>query len=97
MESCPKTRLGHQDQPQQAAFVAAASPSSKPIGLSDWRFDHLSRMSDATGMLQHATHTTLNYDEGTASTTTPAPSWPTVPLLEELGYDGGRDRAARER
>ncbi|MFO0950700.1 MAG: glycosyltransferase family 4 protein [Isosphaeraceae bacterium] len=35
-----------------------------PGDLPEWRFDHLQRLSDSTGMIQHAVFTLPNYSEG---------------------------------
>ncbi len=52
--------------------------------LPDWRLDHLMRMSDATGMLQHATRTIPNYEEGYCTDDNARALLLTV-FLEELG------------
>ena len=62
METFQRTRLGRQDQPFKPLTVR--SLSEQQAELPDWRLDHLMRMTDATGMLQHATHTIPNFAEG---------------------------------
>ena len=52
-----------------------------------WRLDHLARMTDATGMLQHATHTIPNFAEGYCTDDNARALLLTV-LLEELGHGG---------
>jgi glycosyltransferase involved in cell wall biosynthesis len=85
MESFQQTRLGRQDQPCKP--LAVRTLAEQHADLPDWRLDHLSRMSDATGMLQHATHTIPNYDEGYCTDDNARALLLTV-LLEELGQSG---------
>jgi glycosyltransferase involved in cell wall biosynthesis len=85
MESFQQTRLGRQDQPCKP--LAVRTLAEQQADLPDWRLDHLSRMSDATGMLQHATHTIPNYDEGYCTDDNARALLLTV-LLEELGQSG---------
>ncbi len=62
MESFAKARAG-----SAAASVAVRdlSPrSAKPPKLPPLRLDHLERISDGTGLLQHARYNTPNLDEG---------------------------------
>lgn len=82
MESFQKTRLGRQDQPYKPLTVRTLA--EQQADLPDWRLDHLARMSDSTGMLQHATHTIPNYDEGYCTDDNARALMLTV-LLEELG------------
>lgn len=85
MESFQQTRLGRQDQPSRP--LAVRTLAEQQADLPDWRLDHLLRMSDATGMLQHATHTIPNYDEGYCTDDNARALLLTV-LLEELGQGG---------
>jgi hypothetical protein len=63
----------------------------RPLKL---RLDHLQRMTDTTGLLQHALHTVPNYAEG-YSTDDNARALILTVLLEELGLDSSRvDRLA---
>src|SRR5205085_5076541 len=55
--------------------------------LPDWRLDHLARLTDSTGMLQHATHTIPNFTEGYCTDDNARALLLTV-LLEELGQEG---------
>lgn len=54
----------------QAITVFRAAPSSRAalskeqVGLPLWRFDHLLRMSDSTGVLQHAVHSVPWFEHG---------------------------------
>jgi hypothetical protein len=85
MESFQKTRLGRQDQPFKP--LAVRTLAEQQADLPDWRLDHLSRMTDATGMLQHATHTIPNFAEGYCTDDNARALLLTV-HLEELGLAG---------
>ena len=85
MESFQLTRLGRQHQPCKP--LAVRTLAEQHADLPDWRLDHLVRMSDATGMLQHATHTIPNYDEGYCTDDNARALLLTV-LLDELGQGG---------
>src|SRR4030095_7771398 len=87
MESFQQTRLGRQDQPFKP--LAVRTLAEQQAELPDWRLDHLSRMTDATGMLQHATHTIPNFAEGYCTDDNARALLLTV-LLEELGQAGAR-------
>jgi glycosyltransferase involved in cell wall biosynthesis len=84
-ESFQRTRLGHQDQPFKplAVRTLAEQQAERPV----WRLDHLARMTDATGMFQHATYTIPNYAEGYC-TDDNARALLLTTLLGELGQDG---------
>jgi len=58
--------------------------------LPAWRLDHLTRMTDSTGLLQHAVYTIPNYAEGYCTDDNARALILTV-LLEELGVE---ERAA---
>jgi hypothetical protein len=85
MESFQRARLGRQDQPYKplAVRTLAEQQSERPV----WRLDHLARMTDATGMFQHATYTIPNYEEGYCTDDNARALLLTV-LLGELGQDG---------
>ena len=85
MESFQRTRLGRQDQPFKP--LAVRTLAEQQAELPDWRLDHLSRLTDATGMLQHATHTIPNFAEGYCTDDNARALLLTV-LLEELGQGG---------
>ena len=85
MESFQQTRLGRQDQPFKP--LAVRTLAEQQAELPDWRLDHLSRMTDSTGMLQHATFTIPNFAEGYCTDDNARALLLTV-LLEELGQDG---------
>lgn len=62
MEVFQRTRLGRQDQAFKPLIVRTLA--EQQADLPDWRFDHLGRMTDSTGMFQHATYTIPNFAEG---------------------------------
>ncbi len=82
MTSFQQTRLGRQDQPIKP--LAVRTLAEQQAELPDWRLDHLSRLSDTTGMIQHATHTIPNFAEGYCTDDNARALLLTV-LLEELG------------
>ena len=85
MDSFQQTRLGRQDQPFKP--LAVRTLAEQQADLPDWRLDHLSRMTDATGMLQHATHTIPNFVDGYCTDDNARALLLTV-HLEELGLMG---------
>jgi glycosyltransferase involved in cell wall biosynthesis len=84
MESFQRARLGRRDQPSKplAVRTLAEQHAERP----GWRLDHLSRMTDATGMFQHATYTIPNFEEGYCTDDNARALLLTV-LLGELGLD----------
>ena len=89
MESFQRARLGRQDQPSKP--LAVRTLAEQQAELPDWRLDHLARMTDSTGMFQHATYTIPNFAEGYCTDDNARALLLTV-LLEELGQDGPRGR-----
>jgi glycosyltransferase involved in cell wall biosynthesis len=87
MESFQRTRLGRQDQPFKP--LAVRTLAEQQADLPDWRLDHLARLTDATGMLQHATYTIPNFAEGYC-TDDNARALLLAVFLEELGQGGRR-------
>lgn len=85
MESFQRTRLGRQDQPFKP--LAVRTLDEQQDELPRWRLDHLSRLTDATGMLQHATHTIPNFAEGYCTDDNARALLLTVHLVE-LGMAG---------
>src|SRR5439155_3763852 len=85
MESFQQTRLGRQDQPVKPLTVRTLA--EQQAELPDWRLDHLSRLTDATGIFQHAIHTIPNFAEGYCTDDNARALLFTV-LLEELGRGG---------
>lgn len=85
MESFQRTRLGRQDQPHKP--LAVRTLAEQQAHLPDWRLDHLFRMTDDTGMLQHATYSVPNYVDGYCTDDNARALLLTV-HLEELGQIG---------
>jgi hypothetical protein len=85
METFQRTRLGRQDQPFKP--LAVRTLAEQQTDLPDWRLDHLIRLTDDTGMLQHATHTVPNYADGYCTDDNARALILTV-HLEELGLAG---------
>jgi glycosyltransferase involved in cell wall biosynthesis len=85
MQSFQRTRLGRQEQPVKP--LAIRTLAEQQAELPDWRFDHLVRMTDSTGILQHATYTIPNFAEGYCTDDNARALLLTV-LLEELGQGG---------
>ena len=85
MESFRVARRGLQDQPSRplAVRTLAEQQAERP----GWRLDHLARMTDSTGMFQHATYTVPNFGDGYCTDDNARALLLTV-LLEESGQDG---------
>jgi glycosyltransferase involved in cell wall biosynthesis len=84
MKTFQHARFGRRDQPFKP--LAVRTLDEQQDELPDWRLDHLSRMTDATGMFQHATYTIPNYAEGYC-TDDNARALMFAVLLAELGQD----------
>ncbi len=89
----PKTAQRYMDSFQRARRGASASRrisvrtlEKKSMELPRLRLDHLIRMSDSTGMFQHAIHTLPNFDHGYC-TDDNARALITTVLLEESAGD----------
>ena len=77
--------------PTRASRLTFIERPMRPLKL---RLDHLQRMTDTTGLLQHALHTVPNYAEG-YSTDDNARALILTVLVEGLGLDSSRvDRLA---
>ena len=85
MDSFQQTRLGRQDQPFKQ--LAVRTLAEQQAELPDWRLDHLLRLTDSTGIFQHATYTIPNFAEGYCTDDNARALLLTV-LLEELGQGG---------
>jgi hypothetical protein len=66
--------------------LAIRTLEEQEADLPDWRLDHLKRMTDATGLFEHARHTIPNFVEGYCTDDNARALLLTV-LLEELGLD----------
>lgn len=82
MESFCLARAGDR-QPSRKAF-ANRTLENQPMELPPLKLDHLFRLTDGTGMLQHATYTVPNYSEGYC-TDDNARAYILTVLLEEFG------------
>lgn len=92
VDSFQQARLGRQNQHYKP--LAVRTLAERPVELPEWRLDHLERMTDATGMLQHATHSIPNFAEGYCTDDNARALLLTV-NLEELGFEGpGVERLA---
>ena len=84
VESFRRARLGLQDRPSRPLTVRTLA--EQRAELPAWRLDHLSRLTDETGILQHATYTVPNFDDGYCTDDNARALLLTV-LLAELGHD----------
>jgi hypothetical protein len=84
-ESFQRARLGRQNQPFKP--LAVRTLAEQQAELPVWRLDHLARMTDSTGMFQHATYTIPNFAEGYCTDDNARTLLLTV-LLGELGQEG---------
>ena len=84
-ESFQKARLGRQNQLHKP--LAVRTLSEQQAELPDWRLEHLERMTDSTGIFQHATYTIPNFEEGYC-TDDNARALLLAVLLDELGQEG---------
>jgi glycosyltransferase involved in cell wall biosynthesis len=87
MESFHRARRSRLDVPYKP--LAVRMLAEQPIDLPGWRLDHLLRMTDSAGMLQHASSTIPNYAEGYCTDDNARALLLTV-LLEQLGQGSGQ-------
>jgi glycosyltransferase involved in cell wall biosynthesis len=92
MKSFVRARLDGLDQPVKplAVRTLAEQQAARPA----WRLDHLSRMTDATGIFQHATYTIPSYIDGYCTDDNARALLLTI-RLEELGQAGTEVRRIR--
>jgi glycosyltransferase involved in cell wall biosynthesis len=76
------------------AGIAVKPPGRRPIELPPLKLDHLRRMTDDTGILQHALFTVPNYHEGYCIDDNARALIVSV-QLEELGHAGAFELASR--
>lgn len=62
MDSFQRARRSRLDVPFKP--LAVRTLAEEPMDLPGWRFDHLVRMTDSAGILQHACYTIPNFAEG---------------------------------
>ena len=82
MESFQQARRTRQDQPFKP--LAVRNLSEQRAELPIWRLDHFTRMTDSTGIFQHATYTIPHFAEGYCTDDNARAFLLTV-LLDELG------------
>jgi glycosyltransferase involved in cell wall biosynthesis len=82
MDSFQRARRSRLDVPYKP--LAVRTLAEQPLDLPGWRLDHLVRMTDSAGMLQHATSTIPNFVEGYCTDDNARALLLTV-LLEQLG------------
>lgn len=74
----------HEQEAYSANRLVAGIFSDRKVELPQWRFDHLKRMTDKTGLIQHASHSVPNMAEGYCTDDNARALILTV-QLEELG------------
>jgi glycosyltransferase involved in cell wall biosynthesis len=82
MESFQRARRSRLDVPYKP--LAVRTLAEQPMDLPGWRLEHLIRMTDSAGMLQHASYTIPNFEEGYCTDDNARALLLTV-LLEQLG------------
>jgi glycosyltransferase involved in cell wall biosynthesis len=91
LETFSKARAGRTTAPRRA--FGGQTLARKPYELPPLKLDHLVRMTDATGILQHAKFNVPNFTEGYCTDDNARAFLLTV-LLEEVGDDGVAGRLA---
>lgn len=94
MESFQRARRARLERPIRP--LAMRTLEERRLELPALRLDHLLRMTDSTGLLQHATYSVPNFDEGYC-TDDNARALVLCTLLEELGQDSPEIRTAATR
>ena len=92
MDSFEKARAGHRLNASGAATIAGADWPQDD--LPPLKLDHLRRMTDDTGMLQHALFTSPNYREGYCIDDNARALIVSI-MLEQLGHGDAFDMASR--
>ena len=87
MESFQRARRSRLDMPYKP--LAVRTLAEQPMDLPGWRLDHLVRMTDSAGMLQHANSTIPNFAEGYCTDDNARALLLTV-LLEQLGQSSAQ-------
>lgn len=85
LESFAKARSGRTGVPRKA--FGGQTLARKPYELPPLKLDHLFRMTDGTGMLQHAFFNVPNFEEGYCADDNARAFLLTV-LLENVGHEG---------
>jgi glycosyltransferase involved in cell wall biosynthesis len=87
MESFQRARRSRLDMPYKP--LAVRTLAEQPMDLPGWRLDHLVRMTDSAGMLQHANSTIPNFAEGYCTDDNARALLLTV-MLEQLGHNSAQ-------
>ena len=87
MESFQRARRSRLDMPYKP--LAVRTLAEQPMDLPGWRLDHLVRMTDSAGILQHANSTIPNFAEGYCTDDNARALLLTV-LLEQLGHSSAQ-------
>ena len=87
MESFARARRSRLDVPYKP--LAVRTLAEQPMDLPGWRLDHLLRMTDSAGLLQHARSTIPHFVEGYCTDDNARALLLTV-LLEQLGQGSGQ-------
>ena len=87
MESFQRARRSRLDMPYKP--LAVRTLAEQPMDLPGWRLDHLVRMTDSAGILQHANSTIPNFAEGYCTDDNARALLLTV-LLEQLGQSSAQ-------
>lgn len=94
MQSFQRARRARLERPTRP--LAMRTLEQRRLELPPLRLDHLLRMTDSTGLLQHATYSIPNLHEGYC-TDDNARALILCTLLEELGHDSPEIRAVASR
>ena len=84
LKSFQQARLVLQDQPSKP--LAVRTLAEQQADLPIWRLDHLERLTDSTGIFQHATYTIPHFAEGYCIDDN-ARALLLAVLLDELGHE----------
>ncbi|MBV8488592.1 MAG: hypothetical protein JO161_09965, partial [Planctomycetaceae bacterium] len=87
VDSFQRARRSRLDVPFKP--LAVRTLADEPMDLPGWRLDHLVRMTDSAGMLQHASYTIPNFAEGYCTDDNARALLLTL-LLEQLGISSAQ-------
>jgi glycosyltransferase involved in cell wall biosynthesis len=87
MESFQRARRSRLERPYKP--LAVRTLAEQPMDLPGWRLDHLVRMTDSAGLLQHASSTIPNFAEGYCTDDNARALLLTV-LLEQIGQSSAQ-------
>lgn len=85
LKTFEKARASRTNLPRKA--FGSQTLAQKPYQLPPFKLDHLFHMTDSTGLLQHATYTVPNFQEGYCTDDNARAFLLTI-LLDEIGHDG---------